>query len=174
MRVIAGSLRGRRLVAPPEGTAAIRPTSDRAREALFSILEARCRGGFVDLYAGTGAVALEAHSRGWAPVTCVERQPAPCLLRNLAGTGVALLRRPVERLGPESFRDLAVVFADPPYDLAARAWEVLAPVAASWLGPGGLLVLETSSRESLPERPGWNLQDRRDYGEARFHFFVPA
>lgn len=174
MRIIAGSLKGRRLVAPPEGATAIRPTSDRAREALFSILEARGRGGFADLYAGTGAVALEAHSRGWAPVTCVEKLPAPCLLKNLAGTGVALLRRPAERLGAEAFRDLAVVFADPPYDLAGRAWERLAPVAASWLGPGGLLVLETSSREVLPGRPGWTLEDRRDYGEARFHFFVPA
>ncbi len=174
MRVIAGTLKGRRLVAPPEGTMAIRPTADRAREALFSMLEPRGRGGFLDLYAGTGAVALEAHSRGWAPVTCVEKQPAPCLIRNLAGTGVALLRRPAERLGPEAFHDLAVVFADPPYDLAGRAWDRLAPVASAWLRPDGILVLETSSREGLPERPGWTLADRRDYGEARFHFFVPA
>lgn len=174
MRVIAGTLKGRRLAAPPEGAMAIRPTSDRAREALFSILEARGRGGFLDVYAGTGAVALEALSRGWGPVTCVERQPAPCLLKNLAGTGVPLLRRPAERLGPDAFRGLAVVFADPPYDLAGRAWEHLAQAARDWLGEGGLLVLETSSRESLPERPGWALSDRRDYGEARFHFFVPA
>lgn len=174
MRIIAGSLKGRRLAAPPEGATAIRPTSDRAREALFSILEARAKGGFLDLYAGTGAVALEALSRGWSPVVCVERHPAPCLLKNLAGTGVALLRRPAERLEAASFQGLAVVFADPPYDLASRAWERLAPLAGGWLGDGGLLVFETSSRDSLPERPGWSLQDRRIYGEACFHFFVPA
>jgi 16S rRNA (guanine966-N2)-methyltransferase len=174
MRVIAGSLKGRRLAAPPEGATAIRPTADRAREALFSILEVRGRGGFLDLYAGTGAVGLEALSRGWSPVTCVEKQPAPCLLKNLAGTGVALLRRPAERLEADAFHGLSVVFADPPYDLASRAWEGLAPLAGPWLAPGGVLVFETSSRERLPERPGWRLEDLRNYGEARFHFFIPA
>ncbi len=174
MRIIAGSLKGRRLAAPPEGATAIRPTADRAREALFSILEARAKGPFLDLYGGTGAVALEALSRGWSPVVCVERQPAPCLLKNLAGTGIQLLRRPAERLAKEAFRDLAVVFADPPYDLAAQAWDSLAALARGWVGPEGILVFETSSRTRLPERPGWRLEAARDYGEARFHFFAPA
>lgn len=174
MRIIAGSMKGRRLAAPPEGGTAIRPTADRAREALFSILEPRARGPFVDLYAGTGAVGLEACSRGWSPVTCVESRPAPCLLKNLAGTGVALVRRPVERLDAQAFGGVAVVFADPPYELGGRAWETLSAVAAPWLREEGLLVVETSSRETLPARPGWVLLDRRDYGEARFHFFAPA
>jgi len=72
MRVVAGTLKGRRLVAPPPGDLRVRPTSDRAREALFSILQRWPQGPFLDLCAGTGAVGLEAHSRGYAPVVCLE------------------------------------------------------------------------------------------------------
>lgn len=174
MRIIAGTMRGRRLAAPPEGETAIRPTSDRAREALFSILTAWEQGPFLDLYAGTGAVALEALSRGYGPVTAVERSPAPSLLKNLAGSAVTLLRRPVERLDAGAFRDQAVVFADPPYDFAPKAWQHLAAVAAPWLRPGGVLVFETSSREALSASEAWRNLEHRDYGQARFHFFVPA
>jgi len=174
LRIIAGALKGRRLAAPPEGEHAIRPTSDRAREALFSILEAREKGPFLDLYGGTGAVALEARSRGFGPVTCVEKSPAPCLLKNLAGSEVRLLRQSAGRLGSQAFQGQAVVFADPPYGMSAQAWRELAAVAASWLREGGVLVFETSSREELAEAAGWRCLERRDYGQARFHFFVPA
>ncbi len=167
-------MKGKRLAAPPEGELAIRPTSDRAREALFSILEAREKGPFLDLYGGTGAVALEARSRGFDPVTCVEKAPAPCLLKNLAGSEVRLLRQPAGRLGSQAFRGLAVVFADPPYGMSAQAWRELAAVAASWLREGGVLVFETSSREDLAEAAGWRRLEHRDYGQARFHFFVPV
>jgi len=67
-----------------------------------------------------------------------------------------------------------VVFADPPYDLAPKAWQHLAAVAAPWLRAGGVLVFETSSREALSAPAGWRKLEHRDYGQARFHFFVPA
>jgi 16S rRNA (guanine966-N2)-methyltransferase len=174
VRIIAGTMKGRRLAAPPVGDLAIRPTSDRAREALFSILEAWPKGSFVDLFGGTGAVALEAASRGFGPVACVEKAPAACLLKNLEGSGVRLLRRPVGRLAAGDFEGAAVVFADPPYGQFLEAWAQVAALAAAWLAPDGVLVFETSSREELPASPAWKLHDRRDYGEARFHFFTPA
>jgi len=174
VRIIAGTLKGRRLTAPPAGDLAIRPTSDRAREALFSILEAWPKGPFVDLFGGTGAVALEAASRGFGPVACVEKAPAACLLKNLEGSGVRLLRRPVERLVPGEFIGAVVVFADPPYGQFLKAWEQVSAKAAAWLAPGGVLVFETSSREELPASAAWTLRDRRDYGEVRFHFLAPA
>jgi 16S rRNA (guanine966-N2)-methyltransferase len=174
MRIIAGSLKGQRLATPPEGELAIRPTSDRAREALFSILEAWGKGPFLDLYGGTGAVALEALSRGFSPVTCVEKSPAPCLVKNLAGSGVRLLRQSATRLGAAAFQGQAVVFADPPYGMSAQAWRDLSAVAAPWLREGGLLVFESSSREELAEAAGWRRLEHRDYGQARFHFFIPA
>ncbi len=173
MRIIAGSLKGRRLHSPPEGERAIRPTSDRAREALFSILQAWPKGPFLDLFAGTGAVGLEAWSRGYEPVTCVEKDPEAhgLALANARGTDLRALRQDALRLGPEAFRDLAVVFADPPYERSPEAFARLAPVVRAWMAPGGLLVWETEQREELMPPEGWRAVESRRYGAARFHFF---
>lgn len=175
MRVIAGTLKGRRLQAPPEGETRVRPTSDRAREALFSILERWGKGPCVDLFAGTGAVALEASSRGWSPVVCVERGPVAlkCLEANLKGSPVRALRLDVQRLKADGFRGQALVFADPPYDQAVAHFGRLAQVIRPWMASDGLLVWETDSRTELPRADGWELVDRRDYGAARFHFLEP-
>lgn len=146
MRVIGGVARGRRLAAPPGRDT--RPTSDRTREALFSSIVS-IRGPldgsrFVDLYAGSGAVGLEALSRGAAYVLLVERdqQALAVLRRNVEAVGLpgAEVRAvEVERIDDSGFD---VVFADPPYadpvdleHLAARA------------APGGLLVVERSRRD---------------------------
>lgn len=175
MRVIAGSLKGRRLAALPEGDTAIRPTGDRAREALFSILEPRPRGPFLDLFAGTGAVALEAHSRGHAPVCCVEQDPRALALlrRNARGTGVEIRAEDARRLPADAFRGLALVFGDPPYACSGAMLAALAPRIRAWLGPGGLLVWESGSREELPPPPGFEAVDRRRYGAAAFDFLRP-
>ncbi|BDU76630.1 RsmD family RNA methyltransferase [Mesoterricola sediminis] len=172
MRIIAGALKGRRLEAPP-GTGQVRPTADRAREALFSILQRWPLGGFADLYAGTGAVGLEALSRGYGPVTCVERDPAVLafLKRNARGTDLEVAARDAGRLGPDAFRGLAVVFADPPYERALEAWAALAPVAAAWLAPGGVLVFEAAAGTVLPPHPGLEPVDVRRYGAAAFSLF---
>lgn len=175
MRVIAGSLKGRRLEAPPEGDLRVRPTSDRAREALFSILQRWPMGAFLDLFSGTGAVALEAWSRGYGPVTAVEKgEPGwGCLQRNLRGTDVQALRQDALDLKAGAFQGQAVIFADPPYAGAAKAWEALAPRARGWLDPGGVLVWETDSELALPPAPGWRLEGTRDYGRVRFHLWRP-
>lgn len=175
MRVIAGSLKGRRVDAPAEGDLRVRPTSDRAKEALFSILQRWPQGAFLDLFSGTGAVALEAFSRGYSPVTAVEQgEPGwSCIQRNLRGTAVRALRSDALALGVEAFREQAVIFADPPYADATRAWEALAGRARGWLEPGGVLVWETESDLVLPPAPGWRLESVRDYGRVRFHMLVP-
>lgn len=173
MRIIAGSLRGRRLQGPSTDGLALRPTGDRAREALFSILETRPRGPFLDLFAGTGAVGLEAWSRGHAPVTCVESAPAALqLLRaNIAGTGVQVLAADVRRLGPTAFQGLGLVFSDPPYAESAVLLERLAPAVQAWLAEAGWLVWECAAGTRLPDLEGLTRFDQRRYGAAAFHFF---
>jgi 16S rRNA (guanine966-N2)-methyltransferase len=175
MRVIAGTLKGRRLESPPGTDLRVRPTSDRAREALFSILQRWPQGAFLDLFSGTGAVALEATSRGYSPVTAVEQgEPGwSCIQRNLRGTQAGALRKDALALAAEAFRGQAVIFADPPYAEAIRAWEALAARLQGWLEPGGILVWETDSSLDLPLAPGWRLEGVRDYGRVRFHLLEP-
>lgn len=176
MRVIAGTLKGRRLAAPPAGDLRVRPTSDRAREALFSILQRWPGGSFLDLCAGTGAVGLEAHSRGYAPVACVEAsEPGwSCLLHNVAGTGITALRADLKRLPADAFRDQAVLFLDPPYEQAEALWSRMAGRLRAWVAPGGVLVVETDRRAELELQTGWALAETREYGSARFHLWTPA
>jgi 16S rRNA (guanine966-N2)-methyltransferase len=170
LRIIAGTLKGRSLKAP-EDSLAVRPTADRAREALFSILQKHPQGAFLDLFAGTGAVGLEAHSRGYGPVTCVERdnQALTCLKANVRAAPVRILAQDVARLKPEAFQGLAVVFADPPYDLAGQLWDTMAARMASWLDLGGVLVFETRAGTTLRQEAGLELLEVRRYGAAEFH-----
>lgn len=176
MRVVAGTLKGRRLVAPPAGDLKVRPTADRAREALFSILQRWEQGSFLDLCAGTGAVGLEAHSRGYGPVVCVEAEEPgwSCLRKNLAGTPIQALRADVNRLKADAFRDQAVIFLDPPYEMGAALWTRQAGRLRSWVAARGVLVFETDRKTTLELQPGWNLAETREYGAARFHLWIPA
>ena len=176
MRVVAGILKGRRLLAPPPGDLRVRPTADRAREALFSILQRWAQGPFLDLCAGTGAVGVEAHSRGYAPVVCVESgEPGwTCLQKNLAGLPVGAVHTDVRRLGPEAFREQAVIFLDPPYDMAAALWTHFSGHLRQWISMGGVLIFETDRHTTLELQPGWVLTETREYGAARFHFWLPA
>ena len=173
MRIIAGTLRGRRLQGPGAGDLSIRPTSDRAREALFSILQKWPTGPFLDLFGGTGAVAVEAWSRGYEPVVCVERSLDALRLMeaNAQGTGVRVLRQDVLKRPPIAFTEQAVVFVDPPYEASAALWPELAPRLVSCLLPSGILVWETDCRTELAAIPGLSLEESRLYGAARFHFF---
>ena len=176
MRVVAGTLKGRRLSAPPAGDLRVRPTADRAREALFSILQRWASGPFLDLCAGTGAVGLEAHSRGYAPVTCVESaEPGwTCLQKNTTGLPVQALRADLQRLKSAQFAGQAVIFLDPPYELAVGIWTGQAGLLRSWIAPDGVLILETDRNTALELQPGWILAETRVYGAARFHFWTPA
>jgi 16S rRNA (guanine966-N2)-methyltransferase len=177
MRIIAGEFRGRRLRAP-KGQA-IRPTSDRAREALFGILEhgvPPVRGArFLDLFSGTGAVGLEAHSRGADEVVLVENDRAALQLAqaNLAlmgaPPGVRLLARDATRLGPAP-RPFDLAFLDPPYSsgLAGAALDSL--LREGWLGAEARIVVELAAPDDLELPDGYMLERERRYGSAKFLF----
>lgn len=177
MRVVGGRLGGRRLHAPRGG--AIRPTSDRVREAIFSILggtvvEARV----LDLYAGTGAMAIEAQSRGAREALCVEREPAAlrALRRNVNELGLAETTRVVRsraldfcRRIPEDGTRFDVVFCDPPYrDDLAPILDVIA--SSDWWDR--VWVLEHAARRPLPELPEG--ADTRRWGDTAATFFWRA
>ena len=170
MRIIAGKWRGRTIDAPLGG--ATRPTADRVRETLFSMLASRL-GSFdelrvADLFAGSGALGLEALSRGAATATFVEND----------ASAAAVLRRNAERLGAEaqvmSASALALpraapfdlIFADPPYAPGAGSAVVRSVVDAGWLGPGGWMSVETS-RDDVIEPAGLTVDATRDVGRAR-------
>ena len=175
-RVISGSARGRRL-AVPEGTAT-RPTSDRAREGLFSSLLSLLdleQARVLDLYAGSGALGLEALSRGAAGVVFVESSPGvlPVLRENLAAVGLPggrVVAGSVPNVlgGPPPAR-FDLVLADPPYvtpdDEVVGVLERLSE--GTWLSPGAVVVVERSSRGRPFEwpTPFTGQRDRR-YGEA--------
>jgi 16S rRNA (guanine966-N2)-methyltransferase len=177
-RVIAGTAGGRRLAVPPgNGT---RPTSDRAREALFSTWEALsgplagCR--VLDLYAGTGAVGLEALSRGAAHALLVEADPRALrtVRQNAAGLGlpgaeVRSGRAEQTAAGPAPAHPYDLAFLDPPYDVPDAALrEILLTLrAGGWLTPAALVTVERATRGGDFDWPGGfeGLRARR-YGEA--------
>jgi 16S rRNA (guanine(966)-N(2))-methyltransferase RsmD len=177
MRVIAGTYGGRRLQAPPGE--ATRPTSDRVREALFSILGERVAGARVlDLFAGSGALGLEALSRGAASVTFVDSAPAAirAVEANLAALGAAaeVVRADAPRwLGAASAggRQYDLLFLDPPY---RRAGELGAPLSAA-LGPvlaeGAVVVAEADRR--APLELSFPLTDERRYGDTLIRIHAP-
>ncbi len=176
-RIIGGNVGGRRIQAPPGGST--RPTSDRVREALFSALESQlgtlAGRRFLDLYAGSGAVGLEARSRGAATVTLVEQDRAVAGLirgncRSLGLSNVTVVQQAVERWAGRPSGDVAfdAVFADPPYLLAA---DVVAAVLVTLaehghLAPAALMVLERSRRDPAWTWPqGFRELRARRYGE---------
>jgi 16S rRNA (guanine966-N2)-methyltransferase len=186
-RIIAGQAGGRRLVTA--AGRATRPTSDRTREGLFSTVLA-IRGGLdgaavADLYAGSGAVGLEALSRGAAEVLLVESDPraAAVIRTNIAALGLAgavLATGAVERVlaaGPAEARPRDFVFADPPYALAdADLGRVLTLLCErGWLAPGALVAVERATRSGPLTWPsGYEPVRSRKYGEATLWYGLAA
>jgi 16S rRNA (guanine966-N2)-methyltransferase len=154
MRIIAGTLKGRRLEAP--SWPGLRPTSDKLRETLFNILGGRVAGARVlDACAGTGAVGIEAISRGAAHVTFIDRdrRAVDLVRQNLARCGVAdgyaIIRADLGSAAarlPQTLFDF--IFLDPPYDADAAD---AARAVGEWLSPDGLLVVEYARRTAAPE-----------------------
>ena len=173
-RVVSGHLGGRRLVVPPGRNT--RPTAERVREGLFSTLESMCGSladaGFLDLYAGSGAVGIEAASRGAGRVTCVERDPrAVSVLRSnleaLALRVVTVAAAPVQRLlADKADTTYDVVYVDPPYAEGVDDVLVLL-VDNGWLAETAVVVVERATRDAAPEWPEGLVADRsRRYGDS--------
>lgn len=186
-RIIAGVAGGRRLVTA--GGRATRPTSDRTREGLFGTVLA-IRGGLAgaavaDLYAGSGAVGLEALSRGAAEALLVESDPraAAVIRENIASLGLAgarLVTGPVERVlaqGPVGARPRDFVFADPPYALRDEELSRVLTLLREqgWLAPGALVAVERATRSGPPAWPvGYEPDRSRKYGEGTLWYGLAA
>lgn len=179
MRIIGGEFRGRRLASVGKGDtgAHLRPTSDRVRESLFNILGnyGVIEGAHVlDLFAGTGALGLEALSRGAESVTFVENGRAG---QKLLGENIALCRakdrtrvlaRDARRIGAGTPHDL--IFLDPPYGKALGEAALEVALTGGWLAPGALVVWEESAEVAVPS--GLTLQDERRYGDTVIRIFT--
>jgi 16S rRNA (guanine(966)-N(2))-methyltransferase RsmD len=165
--VIAGELRGRRLVSPPQG-AEVRPTADRVREALFSILGDVSGARVLDLYCGTGALAIEALSRGAAAATLVDLDVSVAA-RNRDGLGLAgrctLARSDALRFLERDRGDYDLIFCDPPYRLADRLEVKLESLVAPRLAKGGRLITESAAQRPL--RSSLPVLTERTYGDTR-------
>jgi len=188
-RIIAGRLGGRSLVVPPAGT---RPTTDRVREALFSAVVARIDldgAAVLDLFAGSGALGVEALSRGAATACFVESDPraASCLRGNVRGLAAELdgARTEVRRGTLPGALDgpcpvpggFDLVLADPPYEQAARldAPVLDALVGGGWLAPGALVVWERSRRGEATRWPdALEVGFSRTYGDTLVEIARPA
>jgi 16S rRNA (guanine966-N2)-methyltransferase len=181
MRIIGGDFRGRRLLAP--SGQAIRPTGERAREALFDVLEHGAppvrHARFLDLFCGTGGIGLEACSRGAAEVLLVEHDRAALKLAraNIARLGapanVRLLARDASRLGaaPDPF-DL--IFLDPPYRSGLAGATLGAVAQGRWLAADARVIVELGATEDLDLPAGYTLERARRYGSAKFLFLRHA
>lgn len=175
MRIVAGALRGRSLVAPKGHST--RPTADRTRQALFNVLEHAPWGGpfegrkVLDLFAGSGALGLESLSRGAALAVFVDTDPAAraAITANIArlelGNRARLLGDDASRLGRADAR-FDLVFLDPPYgaNLVDPALERLA--AGGWLEPAAIVTIERGRGEEPLAAPGFIVLDERRWGKA--------
>ena len=185
MRIIGGAHRGRALAGLGRGDAAahLRPTSDRVREALFNVLA----GGYgdpvtgarvLDLFAGTGALGLEALSRGAASASFVEsgRKALGLLRENIArcGAGEAARVLPLDarRPGPNPGAPHDLVFLDPPYGKGLGEAALGAALAGGWIAGGALIVWEESARVTPPE--GLRVIEERRYGDTVIRFLGPG
>jgi 16S rRNA (guanine966-N2)-methyltransferase len=172
MRIIAGEWRGRKLVAPVGRET--RPTADRTRETLFSMLTSRL-GSFdglrvADLYAGSGALGLEALSRGATHATFVENERAAikAIEVNVAALDAKsrIVVRPISAAKLPSSEPFDLVFADPPYARGSGNSVVEAVAKAGWLAPAGWMAVETQKGEAIPPPDDWAIDATRDVGRA--------
>ncbi len=181
MRVIGGKLRGRALAAPDDGS--IRPTSDRVRESVFNIL-AHGIDGFdvegrrvLDLFAGTGALGIEALSRGAVFCLFVEEDAAArgLIRRNIETFSLTgqtrIYRRDTTSLGPALQRErFGLVLADPPYGKGLGERAIAAASEGGWLEPGAVAVLEERADVTVVWPDGFEALDTRTWGDTAVHF----
>lgn len=182
MRIVGGAFRGRALASVGKGDAAahLRPTTDRVRETVFNVLAGGRFGDPVsgarvlDLFAGTGALGLEALSRGAAHITFVEdgRRALGLIRQNVeicgAGEETRILRRDARRMGPADGAPCDLVFLDPPYGKGMGEVALRGALAGGWIAPGALIVWEESGPVTPPD--GVSLLDARRYGDTTVTF----
>ena len=181
MRIIGGKNRGRKLL-EPRGFR-IRPTADRVREAIFNILSSYFQNGIrdkmvADLFSGTGALAIEALSRGAKSAVLVDNQAGAINLikRNIQTCGeennTFLLKRDARYLGPlpNNFLSVNIVFLDPPYGSNLVSAALRSLVENEWLATGALCVIEVSNKENLDGLVEFEEVDERNYGRSIIKF----
>jgi 16S rRNA (guanine(966)-N(2))-methyltransferase RsmD len=175
LRVTGGRFKGR-MVQVPKGPYDIRPAMDRMRESLFSILGDLTGLSFLDLFAGSGIMAIEAASRGAGPIVCVERDRAKLgtLIRNVAIADERIVCRcmPVERFIDRCDSRFALIFCDPPFPYAFKAALLDNIGRKGLLASGGRLLIHYPAGDVLPEVCG-NLtsSDERGYGRSMVRFY---
>lgn len=174
LRIIGGEWRGRRIHFPP--LAAIRPTPDRVRETLFNWLQGVIPGSrCLDLFAGSGALGLEALSRGAREVLFVDVEPAVVrqlgeTLRMLGCSRGRVLRSDASGFLGRPDAPFDVIFLDPPFGLPVLAEACRSIEAGGWLAPGGFVYLESPAAAGEPELPrGWTLLRSKRAGEVGYH-----
>ena len=181
MRIIGGAHRGRALASVGKGDAAahLRPTGDRVRESLFNVLaggygDPVCGARVLDIFAGTGALGLEALSRGAAWVSFVEdgRKAQKILTENItllrAADQVQVIRRDARRLGANPDAGYDLVFLDPPYGKSLGEAAIAAALTGGWLAPDALVIWEESAAIAVPD--GLTLIETRTYGDTKISF----
>ena len=173
MRIIAGEWRGRKLIAPAGSST--RPTADRTRETLFSMLASRL-GSFdglrvADLYAGSGALGLEALSRGAEHATFVEfeRSALKAIEANVAALGAQdrTKLRSMSAAALPTGESFDLVFADPPYSPGSGTMVAAAVARARWLADGGWMAIESQRGDPIEAPADWQIDAERDTGRAR-------
>lgn len=183
LRIIGGIWRGRK-IAVPEATD-VRPTNERAREAIFNrlmhaegLLGVRLKGAAVaDLFAGTGALGLEALSRGAASATFVERDGAACkalkqTIQTLdIETKATVLQADATALA-SGYTAFDVIFMDPPYEANVIGLTLTALITRGWVRPGTVIVAESQTGTALELPPAFTLIDQRRYGRADVAFII--
>ena len=184
VRIVGGEFRGRPLATPR--TAAIRPTSDRTREAVFNVLSHRFSGRpsgarVLDLFAGTGALGLEALSRGASFAVFIEESAeGRGLIRdNVEAFGLTgrskIFRRDATALGEAgTLAPFDLVFADPPYGKGLGERALISAQAGGWLARGALCVLEEAASAPFEPGPGFQVLDERNYGETVIRYIEAA
>jgi 16S rRNA (guanine966-N2)-methyltransferase len=184
MRIVGGAFRGRPLATPK--TNAIRPTTDRAREAVFNVIAHRYGehldgARVLDLFAGTGALGLEALSRGAAYGVFIEEsaEGRGLIRTNVEAFGLSgrtkIFRRDATKLGEAgTLAPFDLVFADPPYGKGLGELALAAARDGGWLKPGALCLVEEAAATPFQPPAGFTLDERRDYGDTTVAFCFAA
>tara|TARA_Y100000389_G_scaffold133001_1_gene130470 strand:+ start:1610 stop:2143 length:534 start_codon:yes stop_codon:yes gene_type:complete len=176
MRIISGSLKGRRILAPKK--LPVRPTTDRSKEALFNILTNMVTFNEIrvlDLFSGTGNISYEFGSRGVSELVAVDQNKF-CVrfieeTSNKFGLNFEVINQNVFKFLQKQNQSFDVIFADPPYDLPHSDFKKIADIIfeGNWLKEEGILVLEHSKEYNFEEHP--NFESSRNYGSNTFSFF---